>query len=78
MWTSGKAMFVRLNKVTCVRMYDLVQKYWTDEIEALEERIRSASQQEARELERKLQWMRETEMAVVISQEQNEVRTLGL
>lgn len=78
MWTSGKAMFVRLNKVTCVRMYDLVQKYWADEIEALKERIRSASQQEARELERKLQWMRETEMAVVISQEQNEVRTLGL
>ena len=34
LWTSGKAMFVCLNKVTCVRMYDLVQKYWAAEIEA--------------------------------------------
>ena len=75
LWTSGKAMFVCLNKVTCVRMYDLVQKYWADEINALKERIKSASQQDAQELERKLQWMQETEMAVVISQEQNEVQT---
>ena len=75
LWTSGKAMFVCLNKVTCVRMYDLVQKYWADEIAALKERIKSVSQQEAQELERKLQWMQETEMAVVISQEQNEVQT---
>lgn len=75
LWTSGKAMFVCLNKVTCVRMYDLVQKYWAEEIDALKERIKSASQQEAQELERKLHWMQETEMAVVISQEQNEVQT---
>ena len=75
LWTSGKAMFVCLNKVTCVRMYDLVQKYWADEIDTLKERIKSVSQQEAQELERKLQWMQETEMAVVISQEQNEVQS---
>lgn len=75
LWTSGKAMFVCLNKVTCVRMYDLVRKYWSDEIDALKEQIKCASQQEVQELERKLQWMQETEMAVVISQEQNEVQT---
>lgn len=75
LWTSGKAMFVCLNKVTCVRMYDLVQKYWADEIDALKEQLKGVSQQEAQELERKLQWMQETEMAVVISQEQNEVQT---
>ena len=28
LWTSGKAMFVCLNKVTCVRMYNMVQDYW--------------------------------------------------
>ena len=33
------------------------------------------AQQEAQELERKLKWMQETEMAVVISQEQNEIQT---
>ena len=74
LWTSGKAMFVCLNKVTCVRMYDLVQKYWAAEIEALKIQIKHATQQEAQELERKLQWMEETEMAVVISQEQNEIK----
>lgn len=75
LWTSGKAMFVCLNKVTCVRMYDYVQKYWQDEIERLKNRIKNVSQQEAEELRRKLQWMEETEMAVVISQEQNEIQT---
>lgn len=75
LWTSGKAMFVCLNKVTCIRMYDLVQKYWAEEIERLENDMKLATQQEAQELSRKLKWMKETEMAVVISQEQNEIQT---
>ena len=33
------------------------------------------SDQEQMELERKLRWMKETEMCVVISQEQNEIQT---
>ena len=74
-WTSGKAMFVCLNKVTCVRMYNFVQEYWQAEIQNLKAKIKSATQQEAQELERKLRWMQETEMAVVISQEQNEIQT---
>lgn len=77
LWTSGKAMFVCLNKVTCVRMYDLVQKYWAAEIDALKICIKHSTQQEAQELERKLQWMQQTEMAVVISQEQNEIQTFN-
>lgn len=68
-------MFVCLNKVTCVRMYNYVQEYWAKEIEVLESKIKNASQQEAQELRRKLKWMQETEMAVVISQEQNEIQT---
>lgn len=75
LWTSGKAMFVCLNKVTCVRMYDFVQEYWKEEIKDLKSKIKKATQQEAQELERKLKWMQETEMAVVISQEQNEIQT---
>ena len=75
LWTSGKAMFVCLNKVTCVRMYDYVQEYWDKEIELLTKRLKDATQQEAQELERKIKWMQETEMAVVISQEQNEIQT---
>ena len=75
LWASGKAMFVCLNKVTCVRMYNYVQQYWQAEIEALEIQLKHATQQEAQELERRIQWMRETEMAVVISQDQNEIQT---
>lgn len=75
LWTSGKAMFVCLNKVTCVRMYNYAREYWQDEIKTLQGQLKSATQQEAQELARKLQWMQETEMAVVISQEQNEIQT---
>ena len=75
-WTSGKAMFVCYNKVTCVRMYNYVQEYWQREIKKLEEEIaKCPSQQEVQEMRRKLEWMRETDMAVVVSQEQNEIET---
>ena len=76
LWTSGKAMMVSYNKVTCVRMFNYVQEYWQEEIETLEKEIKKCtSQQEAQEMKRKLEWMQETEMAVVISQEQNEMDT---
>ena len=76
LWTSGKAMMVSYNKVTCVRMYEYVQVYWQKEIDSLEGQIaKSTSQQEVQELNRKLKWMQETEMAVVVSQEQNEIQT---
>lgn len=75
LWTSGKAMFVCLNKVTCVRMYNYVQEYWKEEIGNLKAKIKTATRQEAQELKRRLKWMQETEMAVVISQEQNEIQT---
>ncbi|MBQ2839203.1 MAG: type I restriction endonuclease subunit R [Muribaculaceae bacterium] len=76
LWTSGKAMVVSYNKVTCIRMYEYVQVYWQKEIASLEGQIaKSTSQQEVQELNRKLKWMQETEMAVVVSQEQNEIQT---
>ena len=76
LWTSGKAMMVSYNKVTCVRMYEYVQEYWQKEIVLLEKSIaQSTSQQEVQEMNRKLKWMQETEMAVVVSGEQNEIQT---
>ena len=76
LWTSGKAMFVSYNKVTCVRMYNYVQEYWQREIKLLEQAIEKCdSQQEVQEMQRKLDWMKETDMAVVVSQEQNEIQT---
>ena len=38
LWTSGKAMFVCLNKVTCVRMYNYAQEYWKEEIKNLKDK----------------------------------------
>lgn len=74
LWTSGKAMFVCLNRIACVMMYDFVQEYWQEAIANLEQEIaHNHNQQEVLELGRKLHWMKETEMAVVISQEQNEI-----
>ncbi len=76
LWTSGKAMFVCYNKVTCVRMYQYVQEYWQKEIKLLEQAIEKCdSDQEVQEMQRKLVWMKETDMAVVVSQEQNEIQT---
>ena len=76
LWQSGKAMFVCLNRITCVMMYNLVQKYWTRKIQTVT-RARDAAcdQQEALELQKKLDWLQETEMAVVISGTQNEQQT---
>lgn len=76
LWTTGKAMFVCLNKVTCVRMFNFVQQYWQEEISRLEQELAHISEQQtAQELARKLDWMRQTEMCVVVSQDQNEMQT---
>jgi len=75
LWTTGKAMFVCINKITCVRMYDYVIDLWNKKISALEKELPTLTQQEAQELTRKIEWMKETEMAVIISQEQNEIQT---
>lgn len=78
LWTSGKAMVISYNKTTCVRMYNYVQEYWEKEKKALKKQIeKTCSQQEAQEMTRKLEWMEQTEMAVVISQEQNEIQTFS-
>ena len=77
-WTCGKAMYVCLNKVSCVRMYEFVQKYWQLKIADLEKELKNeTSQQQSQELTRKIQWMKSTEMAVVVSQEQNEIKTFN-
>ncbi|MBN1461455.1 MAG: type I restriction endonuclease subunit R, partial [Armatimonadetes bacterium] len=73
-WKTGKAMVVCIDKVTCVRMYELIRKHWDKRMAELEARIASLrDQQEAMECQRQLEWMRETRTAVVVSEEQGEV-----
>lgn len=70
----GKAMYVALDKPTAVKMYDLVQQYWPEYLKELQERIDNATdQQEEQELKRKYNKVKETEVCVVVSGEQNEV-----
>lgn len=71
----GKAMFVVLDKPTAVRMYDYVMEYWPDYCDELKQRIKNAEdEQQALGLKRHLQRVEQTEVCVVVSAEQNEVK----
>ena len=73
-WESGKAMFVCIDKVTCVRMYNLIDKKWQKRIQDLEKVLSSiADEQDYVHRKRQIEWMRATRMAVVVSEEQGEV-----
>ncbi len=73
-WETGKAMLVCIDKITCVRMYNLIQKYWQERITELESKVSEASdEQEEVYRRRQINWMRETQMAVIVSEEQGEV-----
>lgn len=73
-WESGKAMLVCIDKVTCVRMHRLIEFYWQERIRELEKEAKTiADEQEKLFRRRQLEWMRETVMAVVVSEEQGEV-----
>ncbi len=73
-WENGKAMLICIDKITCVRMYNLIQRYWQERIEELE-KVLPTAQDEQDEIYRRHQidWMEETRKAVVISEEQGEV-----
>ena len=73
-WETGKAMLVCIDKLTCVRMHALIERYWRERVEALEaEHAKAPGEQEAIYLRRQIDWMRDTRAAVVVSEEQGEV-----
>ena len=73
-WETGKAMLVCIDKVTAVRMHKLIDFYWHEQINEVQGRLDAVTdEQEEIYLRRQIQWMRETRMAVVISEEQGEV-----
>ena len=72
-WETGKAMFVCIDKVTCVRMYNLIVQYWDEKREELEESRKMAEGEEREQLKRQIDWMRATKTAVIVSEEQGEV-----
>jgi type I restriction enzyme R subunit len=73
----GKAMVLSIDKVTAVRMYDKVQKHWKRHLEELRQEfnlIDPKNELEREELAEKIRFVEETDMAVVVSQAQNEVQ----
>lgn len=67
----GKAMIISVDKATAVRMYDKVRKHWAEYLEKL--RSEAARKSKDSELQEKIRFMEETDMAVVVSPSQNEV-----
>lgn len=72
---AGKALLVSIDKLTTVRMYDKVQKYWKMHINELKEKRKEITEGEkAIDLEKQISELESTDMAVVISEGQNEVK----
>ena len=70
----GKAMVVSVDKYTAVKMYDKVQHYWEEEKKQLTKDRNNAQTKEERDrITGILDYMNKVEMAVVISEEADEV-----
>ena len=73
----GKAMYVAIDKATAVRMYDLVKTEWARYLAELEGQLVNRPELERPHLESLIEFMRSTDMAVVVSQAQNEVADMA-
>ncbi|MCA1566214.1 MAG: type I restriction endonuclease subunit R [Acidobacteria bacterium] len=74
-WESGKAMFVCIDKITTARMLNYIQPLWAQKIKETEVAMsKAADEQEEIQIRKKLEWLQTTQMAIVISEEQNEVQ----
>jgi len=69
----GKAMMICIDKATAVRMYNKVALCWKEKISALETELRGLEGDEKESMQQRIEWMKETDMAVVVSQAQNEI-----
>jgi type I restriction enzyme R subunit len=73
----GKAMVVCIDKATAIRMYDKVKKHWGSKIAALQAEWAGADDDARGEIEKRIARMKETDMAVVVSQGQNEIAEMS-
>jgi type I restriction enzyme, R subunit len=82
----GKAMVISIDKATALRMYDKVRRHWVRERRRVEAELARLYPKEAKsdqygELARRLETLKITDMALVVSPGQNEIeemRRLGL
>jgi type I restriction enzyme, R subunit len=69
----AKAMIVSIDKATTIRMFDKVQKHWKTAITRLQRELTAADPADKPELQKRLKFFEEADMAVVVSQSQNEI-----
>ncbi len=72
----GKAMFVAIDKATAVSMYNRVKLAVAQLIRTDEARLKTAHEAEGVAIAERLIWLRQLDMAVVVSQGQNEIDDL--
>jgi len=69
----GKGMVVTIDKFTAVKMYDKVKRLFEQEKRTIQHQInKSVDKDEKDELRQVLDWMRKTDMAVVVSEKASE------
>lgn len=69
----GKAMVVSVDKFTAVKMYDKVKHYWDEKLKDLYiERSNAKTEEEKTKINSQINYMRDVEMAVVVSEEADE------
>jgi type I restriction enzyme R subunit len=69
----AKAMVISVDKATAVRTFDKVQQHWKTAIAKLRKDVADADPMGRPELEGRLKFFEETDMAVVVSSAQNEI-----
>ena len=73
----GKAMMICIDKATAIRMYDKVKKHWGEMIAVLQAERARADGDARQDIEERIARMKETDMAVVVSQGQNEIAEMS-
>jgi len=73
---TGKAMYVGIDKAAAVRMHDYVREAWAEHLAELRVQHDALPELERAWLTSRIELMETTDMAVVVSQGQNEIATL--
>ncbi|EAZ89186.1 type I restriction endonuclease subunit R, partial [Crocosphaera chwakensis] len=71
----GKAMVISIDRFTAVKMYDKVQYYWQQHLNQLRRQLEVSRLTEfgLKKIQKEIQYLESTDMAVIISSSQNEV-----
>ena len=72
----GKAMYVAYNKPAAIEMFNAVKKLWMEKVKDLKKELKTSKGEEQKIILERIKFMKETDMAVVISQEQNEIEKM--